>query len=231
PCVPRGPRDCTSANDNDCNGHPDDTETTYCKCSASASPMTCTTGLSGICAAGQQTCVVSADKTTSAWSACAQLRPKGTETCANPNTDDDCNGVVDDVPSVACDVATGLGACKGNGHTGCNGTTQTCTPSTPAIGDTTSTAWHVNAAPNGSYDWNCDGVVTKQYPDTAPPVPTCTAPDPTTCAAVPSVQYALNPFACGDLGDIGSYSCYWLTAANMCENKSGQSTGFQQGCR
>jgi hypothetical protein len=187
--------------------------------------------MSGICAAGQQTCALSADKTMTSWGACTQLKAKGTETCANPNTDDDCNGVTDDVPSVACDVATGMGACKGNGHTGCNGTTQTCTPSTAAIGDPTSTAWHTNAAPNGSFDWNCDGVVTKQYPDTAPPAPNCNGLDIASCGAVPVLYYALNPFACGDYGDIGSEYCYWLAVAGACENKTGQSTGFQQGCR
>jgi hypothetical protein len=225
------PRDCTSGNDNDCNGEADNLETTFCQCALINSPRPCSTGLYGICMAGTQACVVAADKTTSAWGACTQVKPKGTETCANPGTDDDCDGVVDNVPSTVCNVGNGVGACANGGHTACNGTTQVCNPAVSAIGDTTSTAWHLNTAPNGSWDWNCDGVVTKQYPDTAPPPPTCTAPSAAACTAVPQLNYALNPFACGDLGDIGSEYCIWLPAIPGCTNKTGQSTGYQQGCR
>jgi hypothetical protein len=229
-CIPKA-RDCTSSNDNDCNGKPDDTETTYCQCALINSPRPCSTGLLGICMAGSQACVVSADKTTSAWGACTQLKAKGTETCANPGTDDDCDGVVDNVPSTICNVGNGMGACANGGHTACNGTTQVCNPAVSAIGDPTSNVWHLNPAPNGSWDWNCDGVVTKQYPDTAPPPPTCTGLSMTACSAQPQLNYALNPFACGDLGDIGSEYCIWLPAIPGCTNKSGQSTGYQQGCR
>jgi hypothetical protein len=230
-CTAKGPRDCTSSKDNDCNGQPDDTETTFCQCSPNNSPRSCSTGLSGICMAGKQLCVVSSDKSTSAWGSCTQAQAKGTETCANPGADDDCDGAVDNVPSGICNVGSGLGACANNGHTGCNGTTQVCNPSTPAIGDSTSTAWHLNSAPNGSWDWNCDGVVTKQYPDQSPATPTCTGLSMSACSSVPQVSYALNPFACGDLGDIGSFYCVWLAAIPGCTNKSGQSTGYQQGCR
>jgi hypothetical protein len=229
-CVPRA-RDCTSSNDNDCNGKADNTETTFCQCSLNDSPQSCSTGLMGICKAGSQKCIVSADKTTSAWEACVQLKAKGTETCANPGTDDDCDGVVDNVPTTACNVGTGMGACANGGLTACNGTTAVCNPSVSAIGDTTSTAWHLNPAPNGSWDWNCDGVVTKQYPDAAPPVPNCTGLAMPLCTGVAPLYYALNPFACGDLGDIGSEYCIWMTSAGFCTNKTGQSTGYQQGCR
>jgi hypothetical protein len=227
----KGPRDCTSSNDNDCNGKPDDTETTFCQCSLNSSPRACSTGLSGICMAGTQVCVVSTDKTTSAWGACTQLKAKGTETCANPGTDDDCDGVLDNVPTSVCNVGSGMGACLNGGHTACNGSTQVCNPAVSAIGDSTSTAWHTNSAPNGSWDWNCDGVVTKEYPDQAPASPTCSGVSMSACSAVPQLSYALNPFACGDLGDIGTLSCYWLAAIPGCTNKSGQSTGYQQGCR
>ena len=225
-----GSRDCTSSNDNDCNGQPDNTESTYCQCSSVNSPRSCSTGLSGICSAGSQLCVVSSDKTTSAWGACSQLKAKGTETCANPGTDDDCDGIVDNIPTNACNVGTGLGACANGGYTGCNGTTQVCNAAVVGIGDTTSTTWHTNPAPNGSWDWDCDGVATKEYPDQGG-VAACSGVSMSACSSVPQVVYALTPFACGDTGDIGSNYCYWLTAANACENKSGESTGFQQGCR
>jgi hypothetical protein len=234
PCVQTvamGKRDCTSGLDNDCNGTPDNAESLFCKC-APGSQQACSTGLNGICMAGTQICAVSSDKMTSAWGACAQTKAKGIETCANPGTDDDCDGVIDNVPSVPCNVGSGLGACLNGGFTGCNGTTAVCNPSTPAIGDTTSTAWPTHSAPNGSWDWNCDGVVTKQYPDTAPPTPDCSVYTSTSvCNAFTPISYALNPFACGDYGDIGSEYCGWLAPAAACTNKSGQGTGYQQGCR
>jgi hypothetical protein len=229
--APKGARDCASGNDNDCNGQPDNTESTYCQCSPDNSPRACSTGLSGICMAGSQVCVVSSDKTTSAWGTCSQIKAKGVETCANPGTDDDCDGVVDNVPPGVCNVGTGLGACANGGYMGCNGTTSVCNPAVSGIGDVTSTTWHTNSAPNGSWDWDCDGVVAKQYPDQAPPPPMCSALSMSDCANQPQTYYALSPFACGDTGDIGSNYCYWLPAIPGCTNKSGQSTGFQQGCR
>ncbi|HXJ18711.1 MAG TPA: hypothetical protein VMT03_00650 [Polyangia bacterium] len=229
--VAKGARDCTSNNDNDCNGQPDDTETTFCQCSPSNSPRSCSTGLSGICMAGSQACVVASDKTTSAWGTCTQIKAKGTETCANPGTDDDCDGVLDNVPSAACNVGTGMGACANGGYTGCSGTTQVCNAAVSGIGDVNSTTWHTNPAPNGSWDWNCDGVVTKEYPDSAPTPPACSSLSMTDCPNQPPLNYALNPFACGDTGDIGSEYCYWLAAIPGCTNKTGTSTGYQQGCR
>ncbi len=225
-----GARDCTSSNDNDCNGLPDDTETDFCKCSINNSPRSCSTGLLGICMAGSQACILTGDKTGSGWGPCTQLKAKGTETCANPGTDDDCDGVTDNVPVTPCNVGSGLGACANGGYTACSGTTQVCNAAVAAIGD--ATMWHTNGpAPNGSWDWDCDGVVTKQYPDTSPSPPNCTALSMSDCPNQPILYYALSPFACGDMGDIGSLYCYWLSVASACENKSGQSTGFQQGCR
>jgi hypothetical protein len=229
-CVPRR-RDCTSHNDNDCNGKPDDAESAYCHCAVNTT-FPCTTGLKGICSAGSQPCVVSVDKTTSDWGACVQINAKGTETCANPGTDDDCNDIIDDVPTTVCNVkGLAVGACANGGYTGCNGTTQVCNPMTAAIGDLNSTTWHTQTAPNGSWDWNCDGVATKQYPDTAPAPPTCMGVSMTDCPNQPNYGYALNPFACGDYGDVGNESCYWATYIPGCTNKTGTGMGYQQGCR
>ena len=60
----------------------------------------------------------------------------------------------------ACNVGTGLGACSNGGTITCDAT---CQPVTSGFGD--ATVWHSSAAPNGSWDWDCDGMVTKQYPD------------------------------------------------------------------
>ena len=224
-------RDCTSSSDNDCNGQADSTESTFCQCSMGSSPRTCSTGLSGICSAGSQVCVVSGSKTSSAWDACVQTTAKGTETCANPGADDDCDGVVDNVPAASCNVnGIGFGACAGGGNTACSGTTQVCSPAVAGIG--VASGWHLIAAPNGSWDWDCDGYVTGQYAASAPPPPTCTGLDTTACSAVTHLEYSLNgAMGCGQVGDVGSSYCYWLPAASSCQPKSGQQTGQQQGCR
>jgi len=230
--VAKRSRDCTSSSDNDCNGQADNTESTFCQCSAGSSPRSCSTGLSGICAAGSQACVVSADKSSSAWGTCVQVTPKGTETCANPGTDDNCDGIVDNVPIAPCNVGgKTVGACANGGNTACSGTVQVCNPAVPGIGDPS--AWHLTAAPNGSWDWDCDFYVTKQYADTAIPPPTCTdVLDSSTCSAQTHASYALNgPMACGQVGDIGSSYCYWLAAIPACEPKTAQQAGQQQGCR
>ena len=228
--VAKRSRDCSSSNDNDCNGTADNADSTYCQCPAGSSPRACSTGLYGICAAGTQACAVSGDKSTSAWGTCTQSTPKGTETCANPGTDDDCDNVVDNVPVATCNVAgKTTGACLNGGNTACSGTTQVCNPAVPGIGDPG--AWHLTAAPNGSWDWDCDFYVTKQYADTSTP-PTCTGLDINACGAVTPVTYSLNGvLACGQVGDIGSSYCYWLSVASACEPKTGQQAGQQQGCR
>lgn len=223
-------RDCTSSADNDCNGQADDLETTYCQCSTASSPKSCSTGLSGICQAGSQACVVAADKTTSAWGACTQLKAKGVETCANPGSDDDCDGTVDNVPTKSCNIGTGLGACANGGYTACSAGAEICVPLVDFLGNTT--VWHTSTAPNGSWDWDCDGAITKQYPDTMPTPPTCTGLDVASCASQPSVEYALSsPIPCGGTGDTGSSNCIWASYIPGCIPKTGQTAGSQQGCR
>jgi hypothetical protein len=228
--VAKHSRDCMSSSDNDCNGTADNAESTYCQCPAGSAPRSCSTGLSGICSAGSQACVVSADKSSSAWGTCTQVTAKGTETCANPGTDDNCDGIVDNVPVASCNVGTGFGACANGGNTACSGTTLVCNPVDPGIGDPS--AWHLTAAPNGSWDWDCDGGVTKEYPDTTPPFPVCTGLDINACSAQPVVIYAMSgPIACGQTGDVGSSYCYWLSLASACEPKTSPPASKQQGCR
>jgi hypothetical protein len=74
-------------------------------------------------------------------------------------------------------------------------------------------------------------VVTKEHQDTSPSQPVCTGLDTTSCSAQPPLNYALAPFACGDLGDIGSLYCIWSTLIPGCINKTGQTPGNQQRCR
>ena len=196
-----GARDCTSSRDNDCNGKADNTELDLCRCPVGDAPRSCITGLSGICAAGSQPCVLSDDKSASDWATtCTPLTPKGTETCANPGTDDDCDGTVDNIPVTSCNIGSGIGACANGGITTCNGTTQVCSPGVPGIGD--ATAWHDSPTPNGSWDWDCDGVVTEQYPAMSPPILDCTS-----CQNTTSIAYAESSPACGGSGVVYATGC------------------------
>ncbi len=228
--TPARARDCTSSADNDCNGQADDLETTYCQCSGASSPRSCSTGLLGICQAGTQACVVATNKSTSAWGTCTQLKAKGTETCANPGADDDCDGTVDNVPTKTCNVGNGIGACANAGYTDCSAGAEICIPLVDNLGN--ASVWHTSPAPNGSWDWDCDGTITKQYPDATPPPPTCSGLDVAACNAVPNLYYALDgAIPCGGTGATGTSYCFWASYIPACTNKTGQSAGNQQGCR
>jgi Putative metal-binding motif len=114
---------CTASGaslDEDCDGAIDET----CACE-SGSSRSCYAGPSGAigqgaCREGAQTC------SGGAWGTCADQILPAPETCTNQHTDDDCNGVVDDVPGVGspCTDDTKVGACR-------DGTLQ-CMPGAPA---------------------------------------------------------------------------------------------------
>jgi hypothetical protein len=165
--VPKGTRDCTSKLDNDCDGMPDSLSST-CVCPAGNSQACTVPGQQGVCAASTQQCVLSPDKSSTAWqpAVCTQTNKAVTETCNG--LDDDCNGKIDDVPATVCDVnGLKVGACAGGGTiTGCNGTTPVCSPPvTPAgVGQVSPVIWHSGNAPNGSGDWDCDGAITLSFP-------------------------------------------------------------------
>lgn len=154
--TPKGTRDCSSKADNDCDGVADYLSST-CACPAGTS-QSCSTGLLGICAAGTQQCVLSSDKSSTAWGDCVQTNQKGTESCANMGTDDDCDGIIDN-----CNVnGLAVGACLNGGTWSCAAVGPSyCKPSNAAIGTTTP---QTVAAPNGSFDWNCDGASTVSDP-------------------------------------------------------------------
>jgi hypothetical protein len=118
-CQPK-PRDCTSSLDNDCNGKPDNQETTYCDCLV-GEKRRCQEhpGLDGfgICTYGNQTCAVSTDKTTSAWGACSGSVGPGTEVCAGDNKDENCNNQVNE----GCACTNGVAVpCDCGGTAPCN---------------------------------------------------------------------------------------------------------------
>ncbi len=83
--------------------------------------------------------------------ACSACRLGATEVC--DSRDNDCNGMTDENIGAAC--TAGVGACQRMGTSRCDGS---CT----AVGGVPDATFRTTAAPNGSFDWNCDGVVTPQ---------------------------------------------------------------------
>lgn len=120
-------RDCTSPLDNNCNGTPDNQETTYCACSVGQS-RACQEhpgydGV-GICKAGMQTCKASADKTTSSWDTCSGAVDRGVEVCDAAGLDENCNGQSNE--GCACVNGTSVPCDCGPATTCTNGQKGTC---------------------------------------------------------------------------------------------------------
>ena len=124
-CQPKS-RDCTSSLDNDCNGTPDNQESTYCTCPVSQS-RACQEHAGydgvGICKAGSQICAASSDKTTSSWGTCSGSVGPGTRNCTS-TVDNDCNGTPDSQETTYCQCSAGTtqsclpaGMCTAGSHT------------------------------------------------------------------------------------------------------------------
>ncbi|HSY21885.1 MAG TPA: hypothetical protein VK841_07215 [Polyangiaceae bacterium] len=285
--VPPGERDCASADDNDCDGKPDDEE---CGCSLGppAATRPCFESINGAafptsampgkgpCQSGVETCVAINDGQQTTWGTCVgAIGPQPSDTCdpaSDPNSDADCDGVPDEGcscingtskicnPPPACnqssaicaggtfpacpaaqiptdDGATlgstctvGVGACQAQGTIVCLGPDQsgnysaTCS----AVPGTPSTSFETSPAPNGSWDWNCDGTIEGEYPVVGPCPPgfncacvmsdddycgfrsttDCTANNPTlpldaAAGATGILPIYLVTGACNDTGAIG----------------------------
>ena len=136
-CQPKS-RDCTSSLDNDCNGTPDNQETTYCTCLVGKSqPCQQHPGYdgAGICKAGSQACSASSDKTTSSWGTCSESVGPGTRNCTS-SVANDCNGTPANQETVYCQCPAGTSqSCLPAGM--CKSGSQTCAASS----DTTTTGW------------------------------------------------------------------------------------------
>lgn len=114
-------RDCRSSADNDCDGSPDNTVSGTCTCAA-GTERACDTHPgrdgNGMCVAGEQTCDVSANGSSSFW---------GT-----------CTGAVAPQPADSCSVVGDDGNCDGTPNGGCNclqGETTTCSAEYGRLGD------------------------------------------------------------------------------------------------
>lgn len=100
-------RDCRSSADNDCNGSPDNTISGTCACTAgmvrACEQHPGQDGL-GICEAGEQTCEVSANGSSSFWGLCTgSVGPRPADSCTVLGDDGNCDGT----PNGGCDCVQG----------------------------------------------------------------------------------------------------------------------------
>jgi hypothetical protein len=125
-----------------------------------------------------------------------------------------------------CDLGSGQGACTNGGTVSCGGT---CQPTDPAIGD--ATAWHIVPAPNGSWDWDCDGSITMTLVPTQAP-PECSAhANSQSCNDAPTVEYVTESSPCGAQATLFKRDCDWKTLGPTClDAPDGHRVVFQQ-CR
>jgi hypothetical protein len=85
------PRDCTSADDNDCDGQPDNTIDDSCKCVPGTKEACGEHPGNGPCKAGERVCMGTGNM--GVWGACTgSVAPKATERCDVVGNDDSCDG-------------------------------------------------------------------------------------------------------------------------------------------
>ena len=128
--TPAGAEQCTTAGgtafDVDCDGTIDE----GCSCT-NAATQPCFPGAPsqagvGVCRNGTQTCA------TMMWGACAASGMPSPETCMNQGADNDCDGIIDDIPGggATCPIAAQMGVCAA-GTMQCMGGSLACVGPTP----------------------------------------------------------------------------------------------------
>ena len=128
-------RDCSSQQDNDCDGRPDNTVDNVCTC-AIASEQACGTHPgrdgNGQCRPGSQTCVAGANNATSSFGACSgSVGPQLQDSCADGN-DANCNGLPNEGCACVngqtrpCGPDTDVGVCQRGTQTCANGAFGQC---------------------------------------------------------------------------------------------------------
>jgi cysteine-rich repeat protein len=133
PCqgaVPPARRDCASAQDNDCDGRPDNTPDGTCTCVV-GNVQACGTHPGrdnvGPCRAGSQTCVASNQGSASSFGACqGAIGPAQRDSCTIFGDDSDCSGVANS--GCQCVAGRGNAPCAGDpNNSRCNAQGQ-CAP-------------------------------------------------------------------------------------------------------
>jgi hypothetical protein len=156
-CAPTGPRDCTSALDNDCDGQPDDTVDDVCLCQPGiVEPCDEHPGLDGRgqCRPGSRRCFAGVGNLTSSWGECeGSVAPGMQDSCLVVGDDTNCDGTDNGgCPCIEgemrpCGPETENGICQLGSQTCVNGTFGQCLGA-------------VFAAPrdcSSSQDNDCDG--------------------------------------------------------------------------
>jgi cysteine-rich repeat protein len=129
-------RDCSSSEDNDCDGLPDNRQDDVCRCAPNAK-QACDEhpGLDGKgpCHAGEQSCVLGPDNSSSDWGPCTgAVAPSAADSCSVAGDDSTCNGTPNDgCPCVegqmlACGPQTDNGICQLGTSTCQNGAFTPC---------------------------------------------------------------------------------------------------------
>ncbi len=169
-------RDCASSADNDCDGSSDNTPDEACQCPVGdTQPCRTHPGQdgTGICHAGSQTCVAAANGTSN-WGSCSDWQDPTDEGCTPNETDEDCDGTVDNPPSTRCECVPGeSGPCGGHAQDGvgiCHAGTHLCNGSindlTSSWGDCTDSQGPAPAelCNNDGLDEDCDELVNEDPP-------------------------------------------------------------------
>lgn len=167
------PRDCTSPQDNDCDGKADNTTIdSACTCLVGSTQNCESPGLLdgiGICHHGTQTCAASVDKKTSKFGTCTGSQGPKARDCTSA-LDNDCNGALDNVIDTVCACVIGtISAClthPGKDNIGiCRAGQAVCAPGPSGNSSSVLGACTGSVAPLAADsctvpgdDSNCDGV-------------------------------------------------------------------------
>jgi hypothetical protein len=158
-------RDCTSAEDNDCDGQPDN-QNGACLCDGKAPGTSegCNTGASGICAAGTKQCNVSMGG--AAWSACTGAAPRAID-CFSAN-DNNCDGKPDNTDVLCTCNGVAPGTTRACGATACGSGTQSCNLAANGASWSSCSGGGMNPQPKNcgsSADSDCNGIADNTEPD------------------------------------------------------------------
>ena len=196
----------------------------------------CATGLPGICAAGTQKCTAAG-----VWGTCVQNVAIGTRDCSS-KLDNDCDGVLDNSSSTCACPAGNSQSCSTGLLGVCAAGTQQCVLSS----DKASTAWgacvqtttakssaQTTAGPNGSWDWNCDGMIKSTYLDVGTLRVPCASRQLSECTGYKYWNVLLGTTGCGDTFTATVYNCMGpIGGIGNCTTSSlGSTTGtYTQSC-